>query len=106
MTPTRLFTVAPDKIVEYPNEWPRYASNLRQEDLADWECYAYDFQTDSIIGPFDPVIETDNIGAFIKPPKSKYPFYHNDGESPGYRQGWWQSGHTLRFIKKRQTEQG
>lgn len=105
MTISRLFIVPQERVVEYPLEWPRYADNLKQEDLDQWECYAYNFQNDGVIGPFDPILERDNVGVFIKPPNSRYPFYHDDGESDGdwglKRQCWQQSGHTLRFIKKR-----
>lgn len=65
-----------------------------------WECYAPDFNTGGVIGPFDPVVVLYECTSMpcIVPPDQRYPFFF---DKVGGRGRWIQSGHTLRFIRKK-----
>lgn len=123
----RLFQVEPSSIVEHPTgiaspvncveDWEysqeigsRFSVEMSVGPIEGWECYALSMSSwgedKDVIGPFDAVIESPyKDGDYCITVKEnnrtvgiQY-WYRNNGK----RVMWYQSGHTLRFIKKQKS---
>jgi len=114
MPANRLFITPPDQILEHPSDLPVSIMELKDGPIEGWDCYAVDFDRGSMmLGPFTASI-TRNKSEFPDVPSEPYIqvgktyFYFHDGMTDKWQLGycsricWYQSGHTLRFIKKRQ----
>ncbi len=103
----RLFfgSVPPSAIVEHPPTLPTVRDLMPGGPIEGWECYAPNFGhgPDSIVGPFDPVVEIKYGLPYIRAGSAKF-WYGNENDKEAGRPDrpcWHQSGMTLRFLPKK-----
>ena len=98
----RLFRVPPADVFEHPPNLSADPKEIPIGPIEGWECYAPNFRGDDLLVlKCEPVVErNEHDGApFIR--VGDYLFWYYPSNSSHHRTGWYQSGQTLRFVRKR-----
>jgi hypothetical protein len=108
----RLFMVRPSEIFEHPEGMEIERDNIPDGPIGGWEAYAPNWERgpEEIIGPFTPIVSrpcSDGVPVITVQRyendrwPTEYFFKHWNPGSDDNRPCWYQSGATLRFIRKK-----
>lgn len=106
----RLFRTMPSDLYLHPDDLPTLPSLILDGPIEGWEAYAPNYHGDpsQVIGPFVPVVNrpyTDNTPVITvrtsQFQKSEFIYNMENDDGQPVIPCWYQSGNTLRFIRKK-----
>lgn len=108
--PSRLFLIRPEQILEHPTDLPADPLEIPEGLFDGWMVYAANLKGDpsKVLGPFPVFIEKERSEGQIRPyiniPGDYQYWLLKTEELPAWckieKPCWYQSGYTLRFVRK------